>query len=110
MDDMMQDIPETFAGSPDVASSKRETVVGALDRAADRLHEKADNMQGGRLAGLTNRTANALDATGRYLRDVEARDVVADLGEVAKRHPGKSLIAAVALGFLFGRALSRPQA
>lgn len=105
MDDMMQDLRTT-----DGTSNKRAAVAGALDSAAERLHDKADGMHIGRMATITDRTANALDATGRYVRDLEARDVMHDLGDLAKRHPGKSMIAAVALGFLFGRAITRPQA
>lgn len=108
MDEMMQDLRNSDASSG--VSGARATVAGAIDSAADRLHDKADTMQHGRIATIADRTANALDATGRYVREFETRDVMEDLGNLAKRHPGKSMLAAVALGFLFGRALTRPQA
>lgn len=107
MDEMMQDLRNSDPGSS--VSGTRATVAGAIDSAADRLHDKADAMHHGRIATIADRTANALDATGRYVREFEARDVMEDLGNLAKRHPGKSMLAAVALGFLFGRALTRPQ-
>jgi hypothetical protein len=105
MDEMMNELR-----NPEGTSNPRTAVAGAIDSAADRLHDKADAMSGGRLATLTERTANALDATGRYVREFDTRDVMQDLGDVAKRHPGKSMLAAIALGFLFGRAITRPQA
>ena len=109
---MRDDLNATY-GNPselvEAVSSKRETVANAIDHAATRLHDKADSMNGGRIAGLADRTASALDSTGRYLREMESRDVLVDLGEIAKRHPGKSLLAAIAVGFLVGRSLSRPQ-
>lgn len=105
MDEMMQDLR-----NPDGTSKTRAAVAGALDNVAERLHDKADALHVGRMATIADRTANALDATGRYVRELEARDVMQDLGDLAKRHPGKSMLAAVALGVLFGRAITRPQA
>jgi len=89
----------------DGMESKRESIASAIDGAADRLHDTASGR--GRLAGLADRTANVLDSTGRWVRDVEARDVVGEVTAMAKRHPGASLVAAVAIGFLLGRSLTR---
>jgi len=105
MEEILQD-----NGIPEGTAKARNAVAGVIDKAADRLHDRADAMNGGRIATLADRTADALDATGRYVRELEGRDVMQDLGGLAKRHPGKSMIAAVALGFLVGRALGRPQA
>jgi len=91
-------------------SSPRIGVAGAIDNAAERLHDRADAMRGGRMATITDRTADALDATGRYVREFDRRDVMQDVGDIAKRHRVKAMLAAIALGFLFGRAVTRPQA
>lgn len=56
---------------------------------------------------FTERAADALDSTGQYLREWEQRDLMSDVGELAKRHPGKSLLAAAAIGFFVGRAITR---
>lgn len=56
---------------------------------------------------FTERAADALDSTGQYLREWESRDLMSDVGELAKRHPGKSLLAAAAIGFFVGRSITR---
>ncbi|GAB1343443.1 hypothetical protein [Gemmatimonas sp.] len=109
MTDSMQFTSDTPRQPADM-STTRDTIAGAIDHAADRLHDKADGMQNGRLAGFTDKTANALDATGRYVRDLSTRNVMDDMLAIAKDHPGKSLVAAMALGLLVGRAMTRPQA
>ncbi len=109
MDDTMQHTPEVFNAHPDDASGKREAIAGAFDKAATRLHNNADGMKGGRVASIVDSTANALDATGKYVREMHARDVMTDITEVAKNHPGKSILAAMALGLIVGRSLTRSQ-
>jgi hypothetical protein len=108
MDDMMKRT-DSMPKTTDVLTSARDGVVGAFDKAANTLHDKADDMPGRRMAAITDRTANVLDATGRYVRDLGERDVMEDLSDLAKRHPGKSMLAVAALSFLVGRALTRPQ-
>jgi ElaB/YqjD/DUF883 family membrane-anchored ribosome-binding protein len=86
--------------------SKREAIANAIDDAADRLHDTASSGRG-KIAGLADRTANALDSTGRWVREMETRDVVGEVTAMAKRHPGASLVAAAAIGFLLGRSFTR---
>jgi ElaB/YqjD/DUF883 family membrane-anchored ribosome-binding protein len=109
MKDTMQHTTDTMNAHPADMPNKREAIAGAFDHAADRLHDKADDMTGGRLAGITDKTANALDATGRYVRDMGKRDLMQDLTKIAKEHPGKSLVAAMAVGLLVGRSMTRSQ-
>lgn len=109
MDDTMQHNGEPYLGIADGGSNKREAVAGAFDKVANRLHDTADGSSSGRMSAIADRTANALDATGRYVRDMSTRDVVEDLKTVAKNHPGKSMIAAAGIGFLLGRSLMRTQ-
>ena len=56
---------------------------------------------------FTERAADVLDTTGQYLREWDDRDLLSDVGELAKRHPGKSLLAAAAIGFFVGRSITR---
>jgi hypothetical protein len=39
------------------------------------------------------------------VRDHDSKDMMADLQEFARKHPGKSLLTVAVLGFLAGRAL-----
>lgn len=56
---------------------------------------------------FTEKAADVLDTTGQYLREWDDRDLLSDVGELAKRHPGKSLLAAAAIGFFVGRSITR---
>jgi len=107
MDDMMQQMTEPQLSSSDGNSNARAAVADAFDRTANRLHDTADGSSSKRVSAIADRTANALDATGRYVRDMSTRDVVDDLKTVAKNHPGKAMMAAAGIGFLVGRALMR---
>jgi ElaB/YqjD/DUF883 family membrane-anchored ribosome-binding protein len=45
-----------------------------------------------------------MEATARYVREHDVQDMMADLENLVRRHPGQSLIAAATVGFLLGRA------
>src|SRR5687768_3904869 len=93
----------------DVASEKldhqRETAAGGLNRMASTLHEKADRVPGGsNVVNFTHRVANGMESTATYLRDHDLAAVGQDALNVARRHPAQSIIGALAIGFLLGRA------
>lgn len=83
--------------------------TGFADGRAD-LDDRASRGWGSTKADkprLTERAADVLDTTGQYLREWDDRDLLSDVGELAKRHPGKSLLAAAAIGFFVGRSITR---
>lgn len=83
-------------------------LTDAASSAASTLHEKADRLPGGeKVARAAHSTADVLERTAQYLEDQDWRAMLADLRQVAKRHPGATLITAAALGFLLARSLSR---
>ena len=106
---------EALEGTADGAAPKgrRETVAGALDSASERLHARAERMQGDRLkhdgvlAGAAEKTASALGSTASFVREFDTREVIDDAAALTKRHPGIALAAAAVLGFFVGRALTR---
>ncbi|MGQ0765545.1 MAG: hypothetical protein ACT4OZ_07765 [Gemmatimonadota bacterium] len=106
MTDRLNDIDADFSnGSPDDAArladtTRRTTVAGGLEKAAQRVQAGGERV--GNIAAVA---ADKLDATARYVRDHEPRDMWADLQTLTTKHPGKSLIAVAALGFIAGRAL-----
>ena len=57
---------------------------------------------------LATSAADKLDATGTYIEDHDLRDVVTGLRRFGRHHLGGALLAAAAVGFLVGSALSRP--
>jgi ElaB/YqjD/DUF883 family membrane-anchored ribosome-binding protein len=82
----------------------RTSVASSLHSAATTLHQKADS--GVQAAGhVAHSAADKLEAVAGYMRDNDTKQMMADVEEVVKKNPGRSLLVAVAVGFLAGRAL-----
>ena len=56
------------------------------------------------LPAAAHDAADKVEATAQYVRQHDVQDMMADLENLVRRHPGQSLIAAAAVGFLLGRA------
>jgi ElaB/YqjD/DUF883 family membrane-anchored ribosome-binding protein len=86
------------------ASSKfdagRIAAADKLESAAETLHDRVN-----RFGEIGHDTADRVDATARYIRKNGAKEMVSDVGELVKAHPGKALLVAAAVGFLAARAL-----
>jgi ElaB/YqjD/DUF883 family membrane-anchored ribosome-binding protein len=79
-----------------------------LRNAASALHGKANQLPGGEtMAGMAHKTADTMQATAEYVRKHNLENMVADVDTFVRKRPGKSLLAAVAAGFLIGRTLRR---
>jgi ElaB/YqjD/DUF883 family membrane-anchored ribosome-binding protein len=85
----------------------------ARDSTGDALHTAAASVrttgrQGSEAIGnLATGTADRLDAAGTYVEDHDLQDVFTGLRRFGLRHVTGSLVAAAAIGFLAGSALSR---
>jgi ElaB/YqjD/DUF883 family membrane-anchored ribosome-binding protein len=89
-------------------NAAREPAASALNSAAATLHEKAGSLPGGeRVTSIAHAAADKIESTADYVRGHDVRDAMADVEDFVKSHPGQSLIAAAAVGFLVGRALRR---
>ena len=109
MSDQTTDVPidlEVASESTQPGTRRRERVGDALGRTANRLHQKADEYDG-KVSRAIDGAADALDSTGRYLRDFDGREAMNEITNLARKHPGKSLLAAVVLGFVVGRSFTR---
>jgi len=84
------------------ADRARVGAAAGLETVASTLHEKGD-----RVATAAHSAADAVTSGAEYLRANDARAIMSDLVEMVRRNPGRSLLGAVAVGFLLGRALSR---
>jgi hypothetical protein len=62
---------------------------------------------GARVAGAAQRAGEALASSADYVRAHDARDIMDDLMEIIRSNPAPALLAAVALGFIMGRAVYR---
>jgi ElaB/YqjD/DUF883 family membrane-anchored ribosome-binding protein len=86
----------------------REGAARILDSAAAGLHKGAQSLPGSsRVSSTAHSAADRLEDAAAYVREHEVRDVVEDARCFVRDHPSHSLAAAVAAGFLVGRALRR---
>ena len=85
----------------------RAAAADGLRVAARSLHRRADSIATGaeRVSRATHDMADRVDSASRYVRDNDARTMVADVEAMVRRHPARSILAVLAIGFLAGRAL-----
>ena len=108
----------------DVGSSVRQGAGTAKDKLADALSSGADKLRqrGGRgqLSGSTgtadvtvsgegvsqvaDRVAGGMQATADWLRDADLDGMRVGVERQVKEHPGRTLLIAVGLGYLLGKA------
>lgn len=85
----------------------------ARDETGDALHAAASSVRrtgrqgSAAIDNLATGTADRLDATASYIEDHDLGDAFTGLRKIARRHLTGSLVAAAAIGFLAGSALSR---
>jgi len=90
------------------ADQARVSTASGLQRAASKVQETAGRLPGGDTVQNAARTvASGMEHSATYLREHDFTDMQADIGNFVRRHPGQSLIAALAAGFLLGQALRR---
>jgi hypothetical protein len=100
--DRAEQVAETVSEKLD---QQRESAAGALNRAAANIHNRAENIPGGpKVVQLTHRLADRMDSTSSYLRDHDVNRMRGDVVNLCRRYPAQSLLAALAIGFLFGRS------
>jgi hypothetical protein len=110
-----------------VGSSVREGAGNAKDKLADALESGADKLRqrGGRgqLSGstgsadisvsgdgvsqVTDRVAGGMQATADWLRDADIDSMRVGVERQVKEHPGRTLLIAVGLGYLLGKAFRK---
>ena len=91
----------------DTLNSNRDAAASGLQRAATAIHDKASSLPGGEsVTGIARATADKLSSTADYVRDHDVKRMMSDLTVVVKNNPAPSLIAAVVVGFLVGRAFT----
>jgi ElaB/YqjD/DUF883 family membrane-anchored ribosome-binding protein len=102
--DKVSDLGTTAANKID---EKREAAADGLKRASTAMHDNAGQISGGdKLTGLAHSAADALGSTADYIRGHDTSKMMADVMTVVKSNPGPSILAAIVIGFLAGRAFS----
>jgi hypothetical protein len=109
-----------------VGSTLRERAGGAKDSLANALESGAEKLRarggdamaagavGGsvavtddRMAQVTTRVAGGMDGAAEWLRDADLDGIKASVEQQVKDHPGRTLLIAVGLGYLLGKALRK---
>ena len=101
-------------------SSAKDSLADALESGADRLRQRtggdgtmsAAGANGGsaaiaddRMAQVTTKVAGGMEATADWLREADLDGLKASVERQVKEHPGRTLLIAVGLGYLLGKAL-----
>ena len=105
----------------DRAGNLKESLADALETGADRLRARGGQgglagstgagsvaVEGdGRMTQVTDRVAGGMEATADWLRDADLDGLRTGIEQQVKEHPGRSLLIAVGLGYLLGKALRK---
>ncbi|HEY2374539.1 MAG TPA: hypothetical protein VGH98_01070 [Gemmatimonadaceae bacterium] len=111
----------------DVGTNVRESTGNAKNKLADALESGADKLRqrGGRgqlsasagsadvsvsgdgVANVTDRVAGGMQATADWLRDADLDTLRSGVERQVKDHPGRTLLLAVGVGYLLGKAFRK---
>lgn len=89
----------------DAIDQNLDSAAAGMDKAAAKLHEKAENLPGvDKISSLTHSAADKLSDTAEYVREHDVDTMMADVKRMVRNNPGPSLLAMGVIGFLAGRA------
>ena len=112
----------------DVGSNLREGAGTAKDKLADALESGADKLRNrgrsgqlsgstgsadvsigndGTVAQVTDKVAGGMQATADWLREADLDNLREGVERQVKEHPGRTLLIAVGLGYLLGKAFRK---
>mgnify|MGYP001334895623 FL=1 len=90
------------------AEQARVSAADGLERAASKVQETAGRLPGGeRVQGAVRSISTGMERSATYLREHDLTDMQSDVENFVRRHPGQSLIAALAAGFLLAQTIRR---
>jgi hypothetical protein len=92
----------------DTVDKTRDQAAEGLDRAASALHDNAEDIPGGpKVVSVAHTVADGMESAAQYLREANFEDMKEGLLETCRKYPGQTLLGALAIGFLVGRAVRR---
>jgi hypothetical protein len=115
-------LADVGASVRDRAGSLKDSLADALDNGADKLRGRgssgsqfASATDGGsmavettsRVAPVATRVAGGMEATAGWLRDADLDSLKTGVERQVKEHPGRTLLIAVGLGYLIGKAVRK---
>ena len=103
------------------AGTAKDKLADALESGADKLRQRTAG--GSQLAGtsgstdvaisdnrvgqVTDKVAGGMQATADWLRDADLESMRVGVERQVKEHPGRTLLIAVGLGYLLGKAFRK---
>jgi hypothetical protein len=118
-------LADVSATARERATHIRGSVADALESSADKLRQRAGTASGdaqlsgatsaggvavshdGRVTDAASRLATGMDATAEWIRDIDMDGLKLGIEKQVKEHPGRTLLFAVGLGYLIGKAFRR---
>ena len=102
------------------AGGAKESLANALESGAERLRARggdgmtAAGASGGsvavsddRMTQVTSKVAGGMEGAADWLRDADLDGLKTSIEQQVKEHPGRTLLIAVGLGYLLGKALRK---
>jgi ElaB/YqjD/DUF883 family membrane-anchored ribosome-binding protein len=102
------------------AGNLKDSLADALETGADRLRSRGGDGQlagagggsiamseDGRRSQVTDRVAGGMQATADWLRDADLDGLKTGIERQVKEHPGRTLLIAVGVGYLLGKAFRK---
>jgi len=110
VEQVKQEGQQFLSGRKSLVANQFTNVGGAIRRAADKLHDT----DSGFIADYVERAADKVDDVGRYIEENDLRDVVEDVGVLARQQPllfgGVMFLAGVAAARFIKAATDGPSA
>src|SRR4051812_30177688 len=111
-------LADVGSAARDRAGTLKHSLADALESGADKLRQRGQSGQlagstgsgslalesDGRATEVTTRVASGMEATADWLRDADLDGLRASVETQVKEHPGRTLLIAVGLGYLIGKA------
>ncbi len=105
----------------DRAGNAKNSLADMLDSGANRLRQRASSdgqlagattagsatIAEGRAAQVTDRVASGMSATADFIREADLESLQSGIERQVKEHPGRTLLMAVGLGYLLGKAIRK---
>jgi hypothetical protein len=103
------------------AGGARDSLANALESGAEKLRNRSGDgamagaaAMGGsvavsddRMTQVTSKVAGGMESASEWLRDADIEGMKASVEQQVKEHPGRTLLLAVGLGYLLGKALRK---
>lgn len=119
-------LADVSATARERATHIRGSLADALESSADKLRQRAGAPSSGdgqlsgaasgggvavshdtRMTDAASRLAVGMDATAEWIRDIDVDGLKSGIEKQVKEHPGRTLLIAVGLGYLIGKAFRR---